>query len=159
MNGASGSIESTISPHGGLRNLLKGRLAPTCGGKSTFEQVDFGNFSGTTWLDKTPYSGCCKFFVGHRVGPRQALCGGIQMSISKHLSGNRSTSRPKVDKGVQTAPRTSTRYPHEGPSVGSSISRTGPAQRGLGSASPSRLRGFQGSVGRRVAPIPACRAR
>jgi hypothetical protein len=49
--------------------------------------------------------------------PRQALRGGIQKSIFKHISGNRGTSRPKVDKSAQMAPRTHLRYPHEGPSV------------------------------------------
>ena len=49
--------------------------------------------------------------------PRKALRGGIQKSIFKHISGNRGTSRPKVDKSAPMAPRTHLRCPHEGPSV------------------------------------------
>ena len=49
--------------------------------------------------------------------PRQALRGGIQKSIFKHISGNRGTSRPKVDKSAPMAPETHLRYPHEGSSV------------------------------------------
>ena len=51
-------------------------------------------------------------------GPRQALRGGIQKSIFKHISGNLGSSRPKVDKSAPMAPRTHPRYPPEGPSVG-----------------------------------------
>ena len=59
------------------------------------------------------------FFVHHtRLVPRQALRGGIQKSIFKHISGNRVTSRPKVDNSAPMAPITHLRYPHEGPSVG-----------------------------------------
>ena len=49
--------------------------------------------------------------------PRQALRGGIQRSIFKHISGNWGISRPKVDKSAPMAPIMHLRYPQEGPSV------------------------------------------
>ena len=36
-----------------------------------------------------------------RVGPRQALRGGIQKSIFKDVPGNLGTSQPKLDKWLQ----------------------------------------------------------
>jgi hypothetical protein len=61
---------------------------------------------------------CTPLFRPSRaVLPRQALRGGIQKSIFKHISGNRGTSRPTDDKSAPMAPRTHLRYPHEGPSM------------------------------------------
>ena len=51
------------------------------------------------------------------LSPRKALRGDIKKSIFRHVSGNRGTSRPKVDKSAPMAPRTHLRYPHEGPFV------------------------------------------
>ena len=49
--------------------------------------------------------------------PRKALRGGIQKSILTDFLGNVGDSRQMLTKIGQTAPRTGTEYPHEGPFV------------------------------------------
>ena len=84
---------------------------------------------GQYWHEQ---AGVCVLFITQNHGtaasfapprapkPHKALRGGIQKSILQDFSAKVGTSCQKLTNG-QTAPRTGTGYPHEGPFVGRQI--------------------------------------